>query len=169
MKKWDEKNPGGVNGLGLEKLEVGTEEFLLLRQRIEAEAKQLSHRQILENKVLKVKLLMLNYLNDNGSEGTKEAGTFLKDLLEELRIKKSRFAKYIELHPTNFSSILTGRRKISVQMAIQLGEIFNIDSEIWMKIQTKNDLIQTRQMLKQEKGKYNLRDLIDLNENQPPA
>ena len=162
MKKWEEQNPGGVNGIGEEKVDVTSEDFVILRQKIVEDAQKQTQKQILENKVLTIKLRMLTYLNAPSSEKVIEVGEFLKELLDELGIKKNRFAKYIELHPANLSSLLKGRRKINTQMAIKLDEIFNIGSDIWMKIQTRNDLIQTRQMLKKEKGKYKLSDLLEI-------
>ncbi|MEL6634402.1 MAG: addiction module antidote protein, HigA family, partial [Bacteroidota bacterium] len=72
------------------------------------------------------------------------------------------FAEYVGLHPANLSSLLSGRRKLNTQLAIKLDEIFNIRSDVWMKIQTKNDLIKTRKLLKQKKGKYNLGDLVQI-------
>lgn len=162
MKKWEEPNPGGVNGIGEEKVNVNSEDFIILRQKIVENSSTQTQKQILENKVLTIKLQMLSYLNDQVVGEIKEVGEFLKDLLEELHIKNNRFAEYIELHPANLSSLLRGRRKMNTQIAIKLDEIFHIGSDVWMKIQTKNDLIQTRKLLKREKGKYNLGDLVEI-------
>lgn len=162
MKKWEESNPGGVNGLGEARIEGNSEDFIMLRQKIIAHAYTQTQKQILENKVLTLKLQMFSYLNESTTGEIKEAGEFLKDLLEALNIKNNRFAEYIELHPSNLSSLLKGRRKINTQIAIKLEEIFHIGSELWMKIQTKNELMQAREPLKQEKGKYNLGDLVEI-------
>ena len=51
MKKWEEQNPGGVNGIGEEKVDVSAEDFVILRQKIVADAKNQTSKQILENKV----------------------------------------------------------------------------------------------------------------------
>lgn len=34
MKKWEESNPGGVNGLGEARVEVNSEDFIILRKKI---------------------------------------------------------------------------------------------------------------------------------------
>lgn len=162
MKKWEEQNPGGINGIGEGKVDVRSEDFVTLRQKILEDAQAQTRKQFLENKVLTIKLQMLSYLNESISGKVIDVGSFLKALLDELGIKNGRFAEYIELHPANLSSLLSGRRKINTRTAIKLDEIFHIDSEVWMKIQTKNELIQARQILKSEKGKYNLGDLIEI-------
>ncbi|MEL6624900.1 MAG: HigA family addiction module antitoxin [Bacteroidota bacterium] len=162
MKKWEEQNPGGVNGVGDEKVNVTSENFIILRKKIVEDAGAQTQKQILENKVLTRKLQMLSYLNEDVPSEIKGAGEFLKELLEELNIKNNRFAEYVGLHPANLSSLLSGRRKLNTQLAIKLDEIFNIRSDVWMKIQTKNDLIKTRKLLKQKKGKYNLGDLVQI-------
>lgn len=160
MKNNKDTNPGGVNGLGEGK--INSTELALIRQRISEASISQTRSQILENKVMSIKLKMIAYLDDPLDSKIIEAGLFLKNLLDALEIQQKRFAEYVSYHPANLSALLSGRRKMNNQLAIKLDEIFNVGSELWMKIQTKNDLIESRKTRKAQKGKYRLRDLIEI-------
>jgi addiction module HigA family antidote len=137
-----EMNPGGVNGSGTGQLELSAEELAILRQKISASTHNQSISQVRESKVLGVKLQMVRYLDEEQADLI-PLGSFLKTLLTELGIRHRRFAAYIGLHPSNLSALLAGKRSLNSQSAIKLGAIFHISPEIWVKIQAKNDLMET--------------------------
>lgn len=90
----------------------------------------------------------------------KLAGDFLKDLLRELNIKQNRFASYLAMQPSNLSKILNGDRKISFEFALILEQLFNIESDIWLSIQSKNKLLALPISEVKRVKKYKLKDLV---------
>jgi addiction module HigA family antidote len=94
-------------------------------------------------------------------EELKPAGYYLEKYIEALGIKKKDFASYIGYQESNLSAILKGRRSISTDLAIKLGEIFQIDPALWLNIQSKNDLLKIIQRDKKKYNKYSLEDLLD--------
>ncbi|MEO0777794.1 MAG: addiction module antidote protein, HigA family, partial [Bacteroidota bacterium] len=86
--------------------------------------------------------------------------------LERLGIKQTKLARYLGLKPSNFSKILSGSRKLNLELSLILGQIFELDPQLWMSIQLKNDY----EALKHAKGaayqNYCLGDLVEYRKNQ---
>jgi addiction module HigA family antidote len=101
------------------------------------------------------------YLKEETPAELKPAGYYLEKYIEALGIKKKDFASYIGYQESNLSAILKGRRSISTDLAIKLGEIFQIDPALWLNIQSKNDLLKIIQRDKKKYNKYSLEDLLD--------
>lgn len=156
-----ENNEGGINGIGSNSIDINAEEFVILRQKIAEDASQQTRKQKIENSILAAKLRMLAYLEQYTSEKSVTSGAFLKALLDELSIPGKRFAAYIGLKPSNLSALLSGKRRISSSLALKLEEIFDIDAEIWLKIEAKNELHSVRNEVREESGTYRLGDLLE--------
>ena len=154
-------NLGGVNGIGNEKVDVNSPEFIILRKKIEESSKNQTKKQLIENHVLAIHLRMIAYLDKYSDENIISVGAFLKVLLEDLKIPNKRFAAYIDIQPSNLSALLSGKRKFNSQLALKLGEIFGINPETWMKIQAKNEIAITQNMVKEDDRSYQLGDLLD--------
>ena len=68
------------------------------------------------------------------------SGDFLSKLFNVYHIKKSKFAKHIGYENANLHALLKGRRKFNSKLAMIMGQTFNIDPEIWLFIDAKNEL-----------------------------
>jgi len=90
-------------------------------------------------KHINLRLEMEDYVESTKSQIT-VAGEFLERLLKIYDVKKSQFAEFIDLERTNFYALLKGRRKFNNAIATKFGEIFNIDPELWLFIEAKNEM-----------------------------
>lgn len=62
-------------------------------------------------------------------------GEILKDELEALGMSARRFAEHIQVPPNAVTGILNGRRAITGQMALRLGQAFGTGPGYWMRLQ----------------------------------
>lgn len=138
-----------------------TDKDLKIYQRIiEAHAKEqpLEDQQSVQH--ISLRMEMETYLNSN-SPTINHAGSFLERLLNIYNIRKSAFAEFIDLEKTNFYALLKGRRKFNNILAKKVGETFNIDPEIWMYIEAKNELKSFNALSKLDSEKYSLQNLLN--------
>ncbi len=145
--------------LGSQNDESTDQEKRLTKNILDAYINELPKKQIEENQRIGVKLQMKSYINDD-SKQTIEAGEFLNKLLLIYNINKSKFAELIGLENGNLHALLKGRRKFNSKIATLVGESFNINPELWMFIQAKNELKKFNSNYKRRKTKIKLGDLI---------
>ena len=101
---------------------------------------------------------MEDYLNSNNvDEDLITVGDFLRLFLDKLNIKQNAFAKYIGIKPSNLSKILSGSRKVNIELSFVLGQIFRLDPKIWILIQVKNEFMRVN---RSNEKVYKLEDLI---------
>jgi len=74
---------------------------------------------------------MESYVSQKKPSAIIAVGEFLKKHLKAIKIKNKDFAKYIEIEESNLSSIIRGRRKITIDLAFKLGQVFNLDPNLW--------------------------------------
>ncbi len=67
-------------------------------------------------------------------------GVILKDELEELGVLPTAFARQIEVTPNRISQIIAGKRSVTGDTALRLGQWFGIDPQFWMNLQAQFDL-----------------------------
>ncbi|RQO75577.1 addiction module antidote protein, HigA family [Pedobacter sp. KBW06] len=85
--------------------------------------------------------------NHKGAEIVAEAfhpGIFLLEEIEERDLLKKLLAKELDLLPNNLSQIFTGKRNISVNLALKLEKVLGISAEYWIGLQTAYDLQEAR-------------------------
>lgn len=140
MKKNDGPNEGGVNGLGESLVNTRSQDFLALKEMIKSNYAKQSERENIENGLLSVRFQMESYLSSSSHDVHIESGEFIERLLRVVNVKKKRLAEYIDYEYSNFIALIKGRRKINVDVAIKLGQIFKIDPAIWLHIESKNEL-----------------------------
>ena len=150
----------GVNGLGIAVVNTNSEEFKFLQKRIAEESKKQSTDQILKNHLLSLRFQMETYLK-NENEEVVEVGSFLKEFIKALNIKYKKFALYVDIKESNLSALLRGKRKVNTDLALKLGQIFNIDPALWIHIQSKNELRQIQKEHKNKYDRYNIKDLLE--------
>ena len=86
-------------------------------------------------------------------------GDFLTELLTIYKLKKIRFAEFIEYENTNLHAVLKGRRKLNNILASKIGSIFSIAPELWLFIEAKNELAKYNKENRTLENKYTLENL----------
>jgi antitoxin HigA-1 len=80
----------------------------------------------------------------------------VKEFLEPLGISQYRLAKDIGVTPRRINEIVHGRRAISADTALRLGQYFDMEAQFWMNLQSRYDMEVTRDQL-QDKIKKEVR------------
>lgn len=144
--------------LGKQKDDTSDQDRKLTKNIIDAYIKELPKKEIAENQRIGVKLQMKSYLTSDIKE-TILAGEFLNKLIAIHDIKKTKFAEFLGIENANLHALLKGRRKFNSKIATVVGEVFNIDPEIWLFIEAKNELKKFNQNTKLKRTKINLYQL----------
>lgn len=153
-------NLGGVNGSGKGIVNVNSKEYKALQETILTHSNQQTREQIIKYNLIALKLQMESYVSNQNNSKLITVGSFLKKFLIAIGIKNKDFAKYIDLKESNLSSILKNRRKVNIDLAFKLGQIFNINPNLWLLVQSKNDLFEVSINRKLEYKKYKLEELL---------
>ena len=64
----------------------------------------------------------------------------LADELQELRLSGRELARAIKVPPTQITDILRGRRGVSGDTALRLGQYFGVSPDFWMNLQKLYEL-----------------------------
>jgi len=153
-------NPGGINGSGKGVVNSNSKDFQGLREIVKKNAANQTARERIKYKLISLKFQMEAYISHENPRTLRTVGEFLKQHIIALNIKNKDFAKYIELEESNLSAIIRGKRKINIDLALKLGQIFNLDPNIWLLIQSRNEIIKTKIKRNKEYQKYHLDDLL---------
>lgn len=84
-------------------------------------------------------------MTQTGTIAPEHPGTFIVEELEERGWAKSDLAYILGMSPENLSRILNGKVGISAEMAVSLGEAFDVPAEFFANLQKLYDLGQARQ------------------------
>ncbi len=155
-----EVNPGGINGSGKGVVNTNNSDFIGLREAIKEHAKKQTPHDQIKYQLLSLKLQMNTYVSNEEISKLVSVGDFLKKHLKAIKIKNKEFASYVEMEESNLSSIIKGRRKVNTDFALKLGQLFNIDPNLWLQIQSKNELSNMNKEKKLSYQKYKLDDLL---------
>ena len=153
-------NPGGINGTGKGIVNINSKDYKALQKAIQEHSKEQSPKERIKYKFISLKLQIDRYISENTPEEVLTSGYFLKQYINIVGIKNKDFAKFMDVEESNLSSIISGRRKINTELAFKLGQIFNIDSNFWLLIQSKNDLLKLTKEKKIDSDRYKLEDLM---------
>lgn len=153
------KNIGFDHIIGDGNSQLSEPEIEIYQRIIKAHSDQQSIEDKRLIKHISLRLEMEDYLDSESSE-IKLAGSFLERLLKVYNVKKSQFAEYIDMERTNFYALLKGRRKFNNIIAIKVGETFNIDPQLWMFIEVKNEMKVYRSESDKNK-EYNISNLLE--------
>ena len=74
-------------------------------------------------------------------------GEFLADELEEISVTATALSRQIDVPPNRISQIIRGRRDITADTALRLGQFFGTGPELWMNLQKAYDLDKARVVL----------------------
>jgi addiction module antidote protein, HigA family len=67
-------------------------------------------------------------------------GESLREILEELGLSQSKFAKLIGVSPMRVSHIVNGMRSITADFSLRLGKVFGQSPDFWLRLQALYDL-----------------------------
>lgn len=146
--------------IGIQSNKVDKSEAEIVKRIIEAHSKSQSDEDVAENKMIGLKFRLNKYLSESLETEIIEAGQFLNDILQIYKIKKNRFAKYIDLSEPNLHALLKGRRKINNEIAKKLELIFKIEAQAWLYIETKNEIKKFNSTNKLTSKEYSIKELV---------
>jgi len=72
-------------------------------------------------------------------------GEILADELAEIGLSAAKLAALLEVPPNWISQILAGKRAITADTALRLGQYFGTSAEFWMNLQKTYELDRARQ------------------------
>lgn len=153
-------NIEGINGTGEGVVNVNDPDFIALREAIEQDANQQSPEDKIRYGLQGLRYRMEHYISEKEPEKLIKAGDFLKMFLELVGVKNKVFARYVGLEESNLSSILKGRRKVNMDLAMKFGNIFQLRPELWLLVQSKNELLEVDHASKTDYQKFQLNELL---------
>jgi plasmid maintenance system antidote protein VapI len=119
-----------------------------------------SHEDKIKDILLGFRFSLRNYVETENPKKIIQLGEFLYALLNQIKIKKGVFAEYIEISPQNINKYFNGERKFAIEHLLKLEKLFDVQAEILLEIQSRNELLQMKQSHKGEYEKYKLEDLL---------
>ena len=72
-------------------------------------------------------------------------GEILADELEEIGLSAKRLADVIEVPPNRLYQLLAGKRNVTADTALRLGQYFGMSADFWMNLQSAYELDLARQ------------------------
>lgn len=160
MLKQTDINAGGVQGTGSGRVDTSHQDVQALRQAIQEKSAGRSPLQKAEDQLLGIRFQMEDYLNHDSPANIVPVGHFLRACLEAIGIKHKDFAQYINMEGSNLSALFAGRRKINLDLAIQLGSIFGIPAILWLQVQSYHELIKLTSRKSSKRKRLSLKGLL---------
>ncbi|MBD2188743.1 HigA family addiction module antitoxin [Pseudanabaena mucicola] len=77
-------------------------------------------------------------------------GEVILDILEDVEISQTQFAKMLGVSRRTVNQIIQGHRPITVDMAIRIGKALGNGPELWLNLQQKVDLWDSLQKYEEE-------------------
>ena len=62
------------------------------------------------------------------------------EILAELGVSQTTFAREIDVPPNRISQIIAGKRSVSGDTALRFGHWFGVEPQFWLNLQTQFDL-----------------------------
>jgi antitoxin HigA-1 len=98
-----------------------------------------------------------NFLMENIFESVKDRkirpvhpGEIILDILEDLEVSQTQFAKTLGVSRRTVNQIIQGHRPITVDMAIRIGKALGNGPVLWLNLQQKVDVWDALQNHKEE-------------------
>jgi antitoxin HigA-1 len=67
-------------------------------------------------------------------------GEILGDELEETGLSAKKLAEFIQVPPNRLYQLLAGKRSMTADTALRLGQYFGMSADFWMNLQTAYEL-----------------------------
>lgn len=153
-------NEGGINGTGEGVVNINSKDYKGLQKAVQEHYKKREKKDIIRTKLISIRLQMKTYVSTSSPSEIKTSGFFLKKFIKSIGIKNKEFANFINIEEPNLSAILNGKRRINTDLALILGLVFNINPNIWLQIQIKNDLILIQKQAPKDSKRYSIENLL---------
>ena len=160
MEHTEDKLSQLTNGILTEKMDIGTKEYEDFKLLIRSKVAETPKKERIRIALIGLKFEMEDYLQSD--EETVQLGNFIKKFINLLEIKQVDFANYLEIRPSNLSKLLNGDRRVTTKMAVILERLSQIEAELWLGIQNKNEIRQIEKSNSKAISKYTLVELIKL-------
>ncbi|GLR19504.1 HigA family addiction module antitoxin [Portibacter lacus] len=147
-----------TNGILTEPMDIGTKEYEDFKLLIRSKVAETPKAERVKISLLGLKYQMEDYLRFNSNPIP--VGNFIKKFIKLIEIKQIDFANYLEIRPSNLSKILNGERRLSIELALILEKLSNIDAELWLRIQNQNEIHSIQISNPKRMNKYRLKELI---------
>ena len=147
-----------TNGILTEPMDIGTKEYADFKLLIKSKVAHTPKEERIKVALLGLKYHMTDYLNSNGS--TIKVGSFIKQFLKLIEVKQVDLADYLNMKSSNLSKILSGERRLNIELALILERLSDISADLWLRIQNHNELQKTLETHTKRLNKYKLDELI---------
>ena len=147
------------NGVLTEPMEGNSKEFNDFKLLIKSKVENANKDDRINLALLALKFKMEDSYNSMNE--SMEVGSFLKQFIQTIEIKQSRFAEYVNMKPSNLSKLLNGDRRINIEFSLILEKLSGIEAELWLNIQSKYELEKTTKKMRNELSNYKLKQLIE--------
>jgi len=143
-----------------EEINLSKEDIEIIRTHRKKAFENRSEKDRVNDILLGFRFSLMSYLGNQEISEIKLLGAFLKDVLDELKVKKGSFAEYIGLSAKNINKYFNGERKFTIDHALKFEQLFQIPAEIFLEVQVKNELMEAKQSSRKTYEKYDLNDLL---------
>ena len=141
-----------------EGMDFGSKEYEDFKLLIRSKVSETSKKERIEIGLLSLKYHMEDYILSKS--GKVAAGKFVKKFIEVIEISQKDFANYLGMKPSNLSKIISGERRINVEMSLILEKLSKIEAELWLGIQNHNEIRRVQKSNIRQMNKYNLKELL---------
>jgi len=151
------------NRIGFNKRKEWTDEDLAKVQAFQKEHyDKMSSTEKLENKLFAIKTKIEHYLMQPTITEKKMVGEFIKEGILAFKkiagITQEKLAKYWGTTSPNLRKYIKGERRLSIDLAIKIGSTFDLEPDLLMDVEIKNQLLSPD--YKGYKEKYSLGKLL---------
>ena len=141
-------------------MDIGTPEFEKFQAVVLNHVRAQNVATNLKVELMAIRIDMEDYVLSESTSEVRRAGDFLRDFLKVLGIRQNKFAEYLGINPSNLNKLLSGERPINSQIALILGQIFDVDPMLWLEVLYRNELRKLYTTKQQELERFSLKDLI---------
>lgn len=147
------------DGRMTEPMDIGSEEFEDFKRFIKSKAESRSKEEKVFVEQVSLRIKIKSYLVEE-SPKLISMGSFIKMFLKNTGIKQASLSKYIGVKPPNFTKLLTGERRINLEVALMLQNILGVEASSILAVQTKNEILGVGKREKNRLLKFSIRDLL---------
>jgi len=140
-------------------MDIGSEGFKDFQRFIKSKAESRTKEEKIFVEQMSLRFQIESYLREENSKLI-TIGSFLKMFLKNTGIKQTTLSKYIGVKPPNFTKLLTGERRINLEVALMLQNIIGVDASSILAVQTKSELLGVGKREKNRLLKFSIRDLL---------
>lgn len=146
------------SGVLTEKMKRSGVEYEDFRLLIRSKSENLTKSEQVRVSLTVLEIQMEDYLSDG--KRLIEIGKFIKLFIEALEVSQRKFAKYLEIRPSNLGKLLNGERKLNLETALIFEKLSGIKASLWLRVQTKNEIKKITKLNKSKFKKFKLDELI---------